>query len=166
MLHLAEILKSQFNQSVGFPWQDLLPESRLHELLDAEEIIYRKSVYTPFVTLWCFISQALEPDKSLWNAFAFARVIAYACAARVVNHSQKIMEPTPKLVADSEVVLAELIPETASAVEAIVPPEDQWLGRRVRVYDGTTILLEDTAANQQSIVTKKQAVVLRALLYQ
>jgi hypothetical protein len=81
MPHLAEILKSQLNQSVGFPWQDLLPESRLDELLEAQEITYRKSVYTPFVTLWCLISQALDPDKSLRNAVA--RVIAYACAAGV-----------------------------------------------------------------------------------
>jgi hypothetical protein len=46
--------------------------------------------------------------------------------------------------------MTQLIPETAAALEEMVPPEEQWLGRRVRVYDGTTILLADTAANQQA----------------
>jgi hypothetical protein len=81
MPHLVEILKSQFNQSVGVPWQGLLPESRIDHLLAAEKLIYCKSVYTPFVTLWCFISQSLDPDKSFRNAVA--RIIAYSCAAGV-----------------------------------------------------------------------------------
>jgi Transposase DDE domain len=148
MPHLAEILKSQFNQSVGLPWQDLLPESRIVELLDAEEIIYRQSVYTPFVTLWCYIAQALDPDKSLRNAVA--RVIAYSCAAGVKPPSKDTGAYAKARGRFSEEVMAQLIPETADAIEEMVPREEQWLGRRVRVYDGTTILLADTAANQQA----------------
>jgi hypothetical protein len=32
------------------------------------------SIATPFVTLWCFISQALDPDKSLRNAVALLKI--------------------------------------------------------------------------------------------
>jgi hypothetical protein len=110
----------------------LLPESRFDKLLNAEEIIYRKSVYTPFVTLWCFISQALEPDKSLRNAVP--RVMAYACAAGVEPPSKDTGIYAKARVRFSEEIMAELIQETASAVEAIVRPEEQWLGHRVRVY--------------------------------
>jgi len=31
-----------------------------------------------------------------------------------------------------------------------VKPEQRWCGRRVKAYDGTTVLMSDTIANQQS----------------
>jgi hypothetical protein len=68
MLNRAEILKQQFNQSVGLPWQDILPASRIEEILGQENVEYRNSVYTTIVTLWSLISQVLDPDKSLSNA--------------------------------------------------------------------------------------------------
>ena len=36
----------------------------------------------------------------------------------------------------------------AESLEKQVPIEQQWCGRRVRVLDGTTVLMSDTAANQ------------------
>jgi hypothetical protein len=68
MLNRAEILKQQFNQSIGLPWLKILPESRIEEILVEEHIQYRNCVYTPIVTLWALLSQVLDPDKSLSNA--------------------------------------------------------------------------------------------------
>lgn len=65
MPNRAEILKQQFMQSLGLPWQELLPESRLEEILQEEEVFYRNCVYTPIVTLWAMVSQVFDPDKSL-----------------------------------------------------------------------------------------------------
>lgn len=63
----AEILKQQFLKSLGWPWNNILPESRFEELLEFEEISYRTRVYTPIVTLWAMLYQVLSPDKSLSN---------------------------------------------------------------------------------------------------
>lgn len=63
MPNRAEILKQQLMQSLGLPWQELLPESRLNELLESENVSYRSSVYTPIVTLWAMVSQVLDPDN-------------------------------------------------------------------------------------------------------
>jgi phage terminase large subunit GpA-like protein len=41
MLNRAEILKQQFNQSLGLPWQEALPESRIEEILAQEKVQYR-----------------------------------------------------------------------------------------------------------------------------
>jgi hypothetical protein len=46
MLNRAEILKEQFNQSIGLPWQKILPESRIEEILVEENIQYRNCVYS------------------------------------------------------------------------------------------------------------------------
>ncbi len=62
MPNRAEILKQQFMQSLGLPWQKLLSESRLNEILAEENVSYRNSVYTPVVTLWAMVSQVLDPD--------------------------------------------------------------------------------------------------------
>ena len=40
MTSRAAILKQQFNQSVGLPWQDILPESRIEEILAQEKVLY------------------------------------------------------------------------------------------------------------------------------
>ncbi len=75
----AEILKQQFQLSLGLPWSDILPESRLDELLEEEEISYRTRVYTPIVTLWAMLYQVLSPDKSLSNTLKCITTLADRC---------------------------------------------------------------------------------------
>jgi hypothetical protein len=48
----------------------------------------------------------------------------------------------------SESVLQRLIPDTAQSLEQTIDAAEQWCGHWVRVYDGTTVLMSDTAANQ------------------
>ena len=79
MPNRAKILKQQFMQSLGLPWQELLPESRLNELLEEENVSYRNSVYTPVVTLWAMVSQVFDSDKSLSNTVK--RMISWLAAA-------------------------------------------------------------------------------------
>jgi hypothetical protein len=67
MSQSAEILKEQFFKSLGSPWQDILPESRLNQILKEEIIRYRSRVYTPVVTVWVMVYQILPVDKSLRN---------------------------------------------------------------------------------------------------
>lgn len=71
----VQILKHKFTQSVGLPFQNLLSESTITEALKAEKIKYRQRLFSPFVTLWVFLSQVLDTDKSCHNAVS--RVIAW-----------------------------------------------------------------------------------------
>jgi len=48
------------------------------EALKAEEIKYRRRLFDPFVTLWTFLSQVLDSDKTCHNAVS--RVIAWLAA--------------------------------------------------------------------------------------
>lgn len=50
----------------------------------------------------------------------------------------------------SESLLQGLVPETAEALEQRVPKAHYWCGRRVKVFDGTTLLMSDSAANQRA----------------
>jgi hypothetical protein len=60
----VQILKEKFRASVGLPFRELLPEVTIQEALNALEIKYRRRLFDPFVTLWTFLSQVLDADKS------------------------------------------------------------------------------------------------------
>lgn len=47
----VQILKQKFTQSLGLPFQELLPESTIQAALDAEKIKYRSRLFNPFVTM-------------------------------------------------------------------------------------------------------------------
>ncbi|XHX79274.1 MAG: IS4 family transposase [Stenomitos frigidus ULC029] len=146
MLNRAEILKQQWTQSRGLLWQELLPASKLEAILQEEKVSYRNCVYTPIVTLWVMVSQVLEPDKSL--SHAVKRIISWLAAAEVACPSPDTGAYSKARQRLPERVLQRLVPEAAAALEQQVPAAQHWCGRRVRVGDGTTVLMSDTAANQ------------------
>jgi hypothetical protein len=78
MPNRVEILKQRFANSVGLPFRELLPESSINEVLKAEKVKYRNRLFNPIVTLWAFLSQVLDRDKSLQNAVS--RIIAWLAA--------------------------------------------------------------------------------------
>lgn len=71
----VQILKQKFTQSLGLPFQDLLPESVITEAMEADNIKYRRRLFDPFVTIWAFLSQVLDADKTCHKAVS--RVIAW-----------------------------------------------------------------------------------------
>lgn len=148
MTNRAATIKQQFNQSVGLPWRDILPESRIEEILTQEKVQYRNCVYTPIVTLWALISQVLDPAKSLSNAVK--RIITWIAAAGEEAPSSDTGAYSKARQRFNERVLRRLVPDTADALELKVSGAQQWCSRRVRVFDGTTVLMSDTAANQKA----------------
>lgn len=63
-----QILKEKFTVSLGLPFRELLPETMIFQVLATEKITYRQRLFDPFVTLWTFLSQVLDTDKSCANA--------------------------------------------------------------------------------------------------
>jgi hypothetical protein len=146
MPNRAEILKRQFRQSLGSPWEKILPDSRLEELLAAEKVAYRNCVYSPIVTLWAMVSQALDPDKSLRNAVKeISTYLTVAGAQPPSSDTGAYSKARHKL---PEGFLKQTVIETAEQLEQTVPEAQQWCKRRVRVCDGTTALMSDSEENQ------------------
>ena len=71
----VQILLDQFNSSGGLPFQKLLPASTIEETLFEEGIKYRNRLFSPMVTLWAFLSQVIDADKTCHNTVS--RVIAW-----------------------------------------------------------------------------------------
>lgn len=92
------------------------------------------------------VSQVLDPDKSLSNAVK--RMMTWLSAAGAECPSADTGAYSKARQRLSELLLQRLVPETAEQLEQQVLPQQQWCGRRVRVCDGTTVLMSDSAANQ------------------
>ena len=148
MSQSAEILKHQFSKSLGLPWEDILPASRLDEILEEESISYRSRVYSPIVTLWAMLYQALSADKSLRNTVQC--ITTWLTIAGVQPPSSDTGAYSKARSRLPESLLQRLIPETANRLAQSVPQEHLWCGRPVKVYDGTTLLMADSAANQEA----------------
>ncbi|MBD2534724.1 hypothetical protein H6G97_36765 [Nostoc flagelliforme FACHB-838] len=64
----VQILKDKFSQGLGLPFKELLPESTIKLAISELKIKYKKRLFDPFVTLWAFLSQVLDTDKTCHNA--------------------------------------------------------------------------------------------------
>ena len=73
------ILRQKFAASIGLPFAKILCESEIEQALEDEGITYRKRLFCPLVTLWAWLSQVLEADKSCKKAVS--RVVSYVVAA-------------------------------------------------------------------------------------
>ncbi|MBM4033377.1 MAG: IS4 family transposase [Planctomycetes bacterium] len=121
------------------PWL-VLPESFGHPK--------RRRLFSPWRTFWLFLSQVLSADKACrevvrgflaWLAFegkraASPRTAAYCKARRRLRLRG----------------LQGVHGQVCRALQATPPkPRDLWLGRRVKVADGSALSMPDTAANQR-----------------
>jgi hypothetical protein len=148
MPNQAAILKQKFQGSLGLPFAGVLSEGVIQSVLEQQGVKYREVLYTPMVTLWAWISQVLDADKSLSNAVS--RMIVWLTAADAKVPSTDTGGYSKARSRFSCGVLEQLLRLSAAALAAEVKPEQRWCGRRVKAFDGTSVSMSDTAANQKS----------------
>ena len=83
-------LRQKFSQSVGLPIREALPEDEIEAALEAEDIIYRRCLLDPVVTIWAFLSQVLDSDRSCRKAIS--RVFAYLSDTKEVADPMDLIE--------------------------------------------------------------------------
>ncbi len=148
MPNRADILKQKFQDSLALPFEQVLSEALIEKVLAEQGVTYRRTLYTPMVTLWAWMSQILDVDKSLSNAVT--RVIAWLAAAKQEIPSADTGAYSKARQRLRLAVLKPLLKRTANALQAQVKPEQRWCGRLVKADDGTTVLMSDTPANQKT----------------
>jgi len=148
MANRAAILKQKFQDSVALPLAQVLPEAVMQQVFAAQGIRYRQTLYTPIVVVWAWVAQVLDADKSLSNAVK--RIIAWLAAEDAVVPSADTGAYSKARQRLPLAVLKPLLGHTAAALESEVQPAQRWCGRRVKAYDGTSVLMSDTPANQQA----------------
>ncbi len=67
MRHSVEILQRKLAVGIGSNFNDILSETDVARAIAARGVKYRKRLFTPMVTIWAFLYQVLDADKSLRN---------------------------------------------------------------------------------------------------
>jgi hypothetical protein len=138
-------LRRQFLQDGDLPFTDVLTEEVIARAL-AAVTGWLDRIFSPLVTLWVFLGQVLSADHS--GRAAVARLIAHRaargqppCSAETGAYCQarrRLPEP----------FFAEVARSVGRALDARAEPRWLWKGRRVYMFDGTTVTMPDTPGNQ------------------
>lgn len=136
----------RLRETDGLPFSELLPAVKIAQALAEAGTAFRSRIYTPAVTLWSFLSQVLSQDHSCRDAVA--RVLAWRlsrgskrCSASATSYC----EARQRLPLE---VIQKLVRDTAREAEAAAERAWLWKGRHVKIVDGTTATMADTAGNQ------------------
>ena len=150
--HSVKHLRQKFAQSMGLPLGQALSASTIEAALGAEGATYRECLLDPVVTIWAFVSQIIDTDRSCRKALS--RIWAY-----LSDRAPKANTIAVEGVADTgayckarqrlpEGVVNRLYGQVADTLEEGVDTARRWWGHRVFLADGTTVMLPDTPANQ------------------
>lgn len=144
--HPFKNIKQKLAHSLGLPFQEVLPETMIQEAIRAEGIKYRKRLFWPVVTVWMFLSQVLDKDKSCENAVS--RFIAWLSSQKAPLPSSDPSAYCQARQRLTEGLFKRLFVGVAHRLQARVSQEGLWMGRRVFLLDGSTLSMPDTPANQ------------------
>src|SRR6476620_903833 len=141
----ATHLRRQFLQDGGLPFTDVLTNEVLTDTLSAVGH-WLDRVFPPLVTLWVFLGQVLDPDHSCRAAVARLNAHRVArgqrpCSARTGAYC-RARQRLP------EAFFAAAACAVGRGLDAKAEPGWLWRGRRVYLFDGTTVTMPDTPANQ------------------
>ena len=141
----ANTLRRQFLQDGGLPFTDVLTDQVISDAL-ATVGGWLDRIFSPLVTLWVFLGQVLNPDHSC--RAAVARLVAHRvahgqrpCSARTGAYC-RARKRLP------EAFLSAVACRVGQNLDARVDPRWLWKGRRVCLFDGSTVSMPDTPRNR------------------
>ncbi len=146
------LVQHAFLQADDLPLCDVLTEEEIHAAFVAEDACFgedKDDIYTPALTLWGWLAQVMHAEKARSCVVAVARITALCVAlgreppspdtGAYCRARAKLLEP----------VLRRLVYTVGDGLESRVPADWLWLGRHVKLGDGTTALAPDTDANRE-----------------
>src|SRR3954453_1734360 len=141
----VSLLRRQFLQDGDLPFTDVLTQEVIEDALSALTG-WLDRIFSPLVTLWVFLGQVLDADHSC--SAAVARLIAHRLAHGQTPCSSETGAYRQARKRLPESFLADVARQTGRALDARVEERWLWKGRRVYVYDGSSVTMPDTPANQ------------------
>ncbi len=138
-----------FHSDEGLPFAKVLPAAVVEQAFVDANVSFgttAPSVFTPALTLWAFLSQVLESDKSC--RAAVARVLAHRLASEQPPCSEDTAAYCRARAKLPAAVLQRLAVEAGRNLEGQVPTDWLWHGKHVTLVDGTTLTMPDTPENQ------------------
>jgi hypothetical protein len=144
----VSFLRRQFAQHNDLPFSDVLSEDLVTQALTTASVSWIDRIFSPLATLWVFLSQVLSADHSC--RAAVARLIAH----RVARGQKPCSAQTGAYCQARERLPEQFYSGVACSVGRALDSKAEagwlWKGRRVYLFDGTTVSMPDSAANQKA----------------
>jgi hypothetical protein len=144
----VSFLRRQFLQDRDLPFSNILSEEIVADAVEAIDVYWMDRIYSPLVTLWVFLGQVLSQDHSCRSAVA--RLIAHRVSRGQRPCSSETGAYCQARKRLPESLFSEVARRTGRALDGQVAPEWLWKKRRVYAFDGSTVVMPDTPANQRA----------------
>ena len=138
--------RRQFAQHGGLPFGEVLPAATVIEGLRSLGIVYYESLYNPVTVLWLFLSQVIHANPTL--AVVVENFLAWRLGQGLSPCSTDTGAYARARLRLSESLLARLTRQTGHNADRAAPDKWRWLGRVVKIFDGSTVSMPDTPENQ------------------
>jgi hypothetical protein len=145
--HQVATLRQEFLQEGELPFADVLSSARLAEALSEIKAPWYDRIFIPLVTLWAFLGQVPNADPSC--RAAVARLIAHRVAQGLEpcrSETGASCQARERLPERFFAAVARLV---GRDLDAQADPRWLWKGRRVCLFDGSTVAMPDTPANRR-----------------
>ena len=135
-----------FAQHTQLPFSNVLPAQVVVTALSSLGVRFYDSLYNPVTVLWLFLSQVIHANPTLavtvecFLAWRLAQGMA-PCSADTGAYA-RARQRLP------EALLAMLMRHTGREADRAAPGQWRWLGRVVKLFDGSTVSMPDTPENQ------------------
>src|SRR5215471_14564061 len=142
----VQFRRRQFLQDGDLPFTNVLTEEVLAQAL-VSVTGWLDRIFSPLVTLWVFLGQVLAADQSC--RAAVARLIAHRVSQGLEPCSSETgayCRARKRLPERSFAAVARLV---GSNLDARVDRRWLWKGRRVCLFDGSTVAMPDTPENRR-----------------
>lgn len=141
-------LQKKYCPTDSLPFSDILNSDEILRLIDAKKILNsRDRIFPPIVVISAFIKQIMNEDISC------AQVVLDLCAERAAKGLPPICANTAGFCQARLRLPEDLIKDIAISVgqntDSKAEKKWKWKGLNVKLVDGTTLSMADTAANQK-----------------
>jgi hypothetical protein len=144
--HQVDFLRQQFLQQRGLPFAEVFSAGGLEEAVRDAKLTWNDRIFTPLITLWVFLGQVLAADPSC--RAAVARLIAHRVSQGLKPCSSETgayCQARKRLPERFFSAVARLVGRN---LDAQVDQKWLWKGRRVYLYDGSSVAMPDTPENR------------------
>lgn len=138
--------RRQFAQHASLPFAEVLPATTVIEGLQSLGTRYYESLYNPVAVVWLFLSQVIHANPTL--AVVVENFLAWRLGQGLSPCSVDTGAYARARRRLPESLLALLTRQTGHNADRAAPDQWRWLGRVVKIFDGSTVSMPDTAENQ------------------
>jgi hypothetical protein len=138
--------RRQFAQHASLPFASVLPARVVIACIESLGLRFYNSLFNPVTVLWLFLSQVVHANPTL--AATVEGFLAWRLAQGMPPCSVDTGGYAKARRRLPEALLAMLTKHTGREAERAAAGPWRWLGRVVKMFDGSTVSMPDTPENQ------------------